>query len=378
MDLEELKAMIPSKSVRQYVLDTGLTFTDMEKAAMIYHNGDLLLEQKNAWLRTIRDRTEDEALREQITENLNWDEQAIRAFKSKPDIRCFYMLNVREDHHGQVGDYVSNGYFTDWETAYAFGCKKKAVFELEKYLVDDNDKFGDGTCCYFYAGDIRFNEDGEIICAFSREIPDIEFDSKRFTDMYYDVPNPFEYGDIVEHIKGGYGIMATSQERWKKRRANVKDFTDVIISVDFFDEESGTFDYGGDITPLDLEFYHPKENGNDLSSLRDKILMSRSRADRGQGSLDELYQLTMEYRRLHEQTDQNAREEKAILKALGKGRWMTVDELEELAKDDCDCSQYTICGHMNRFRNEGYVQSVYPPGTGDVLYCGLITPPQEE
>ena len=39
MDIEELKAMIPSETVRQYVLDTGWTFTDMQRAALLYHSG---------------------------------------------------------------------------------------------------------------------------------------------------------------------------------------------------------------------------------------------------------------------------------------------------------------------------------------------------
>lgn len=374
--LEELKAMIPSETVRQYVLDTGWMFTDMERAALIYNNRNLLLMQTNAWLRIIRDRTEDEALRKQITENLNEDEQAIRAFKSNPDSRCFYVLNVREDYGGREGDYIPHGYFSDWGTAYSFGRKEKSIFEIEKYLMNGIYQHDDGTCGHHYIGQIRFNEDGKIICVFSNEIPGIEFDSKRFTDLFFEVPKPFERGDIVKLIDGGYGIMETSQEEWERIKTHAQDYSDVGVHLAYFDEEHGTFNYEN-ANPLELEIYHPNETGNDLNGLRDKILLSRSRADRGEGSLDELYQLTMEYRRLHEQTDQNAREEKAILKALGMSRWITLDRLYKRVKAYCDCSKYTVCEHMNRLVNLGYVQSVYPPGTDDVLYCGLITPPQE-
>lgn len=38
MDIEELNALIPSETVRQYVLDTGWTFTDVQKAALLYHS----------------------------------------------------------------------------------------------------------------------------------------------------------------------------------------------------------------------------------------------------------------------------------------------------------------------------------------------------
>lgn len=177
-------------------------------------------------------------------------------------------------------------------------------------------------------------------------------------------------------IDDGYGIMDTSQEEWERIKTRAQDFSDVGVHLAYFDEEHGTFSYGS-ANPLELEMYHPKETGNDLNGLRDRILMSRSRADLGEGSLDELYQLTMEYRRLHERTDRNAREEKAILKALGMSRWITLDRLYKRVKAYCDCSKYTVCEHMNRLVNLGYVQSVYSPGTDDILYCGLITPPQE-
>lgn len=45
MDVEELKAMIPSETVRKYVLETGYTFTDMQKAALLYHSNLVLREQ---------------------------------------------------------------------------------------------------------------------------------------------------------------------------------------------------------------------------------------------------------------------------------------------------------------------------------------------
>ena len=90
MDIEELKAKIPSETVRQYVLDTGWTFTDMQRAALLYHSG-LPLEQQCSWLRTVRDKTKDECLRKQITEYLNLKEQGFQAFKENEDRRHIYV-----------------------------------------------------------------------------------------------------------------------------------------------------------------------------------------------------------------------------------------------------------------------------------------------
>lgn len=58
MNIEELKAMNPSETLRNYVLKTGWTFTDMEKAALPYPD-QLLLEQQLFWMRTLCNKTAD-------------------------------------------------------------------------------------------------------------------------------------------------------------------------------------------------------------------------------------------------------------------------------------------------------------------------------
>lgn len=45
MDIEELTAMIPSETVRNYVMESKWTFTDREKAALLYHSDLSLKEQ---------------------------------------------------------------------------------------------------------------------------------------------------------------------------------------------------------------------------------------------------------------------------------------------------------------------------------------------
>lgn len=36
---DELELLIPSETVREYVRETGWTFTDFQKAALLYHRG---------------------------------------------------------------------------------------------------------------------------------------------------------------------------------------------------------------------------------------------------------------------------------------------------------------------------------------------------
>ena len=61
MDIEELTAMIPSETVRNYVMESKWTFTDREKAALLYH-GDLSLKEQYSRLGTLRDTTADKRL----------------------------------------------------------------------------------------------------------------------------------------------------------------------------------------------------------------------------------------------------------------------------------------------------------------------------
>ena len=213
MDIEELKAMIPSETVRRYVLDTGWTFTDMQKAALLYHSS-LPLEQRYSWLRALRAKTKDEVLQGQITEYLNYKEQGLQAFE--------------ED------DY--------------------------------------------------------------------------FTYIFYEVPNPFERGDIVKLVRTeDYGIVETTQKSWKdnlirwkspewwqESRFHYVDWSDVQIRV-VFPGEDGTFSHAH-INPVDLELYRPQKSRAEQSPL-DQLLLCASDLYKGGSSFDELYYFTAEYRK---------------------------------------------------------------------------------
>ena len=378
MDIEELKAMIPSETVRNYVLETGWTFTDKEKAALLYHNNRLLREQQS-YLRDLGNKTTDEELKEQIISHLRWEEQALQAFKENKDRRCIYILKVREDGGYWDGEYLPCGYFFDWEAAFVFGSRGKSPFEIEKYLVDGVKEFDDGTCYHNSIAEARFNEDGEMICVSSNEIPDIEQDNHHFTEMYFEVPNPFEQGDIVKTRWGGYGIVETSQDEWKKDTARRKererqgdraqDYSDVRIGIADIDEEYGTFNFGGDCTPLDLELYRPEEISEDDSGLLEKVFMCRILVDGGEGSREVLYARRPELRRGCERADKSEMEKKAFLNALGKGSWMTLNEVYERAKGDCSLD--SILSHISWFRWQGCVQYARPYGANEDYYCGL-------
>lgn len=304
-DSEELELLIPSETVREYVKETGWTFTDFQKAAMLSHRG-LLLKDEYAYLKALGERTADHALKEQIAEYLGELERGFQNFRENSDRRCIYVLKVREEGGFWDGKYLTCGYFFDWATALECGKKGKCPFEVEKYLVDGVNTLEDGTCSHNSTAGIRFDREGEAVCLWnSKETAD--FDNKRFDEAIIEMPNPFERGDIVKCMgrdgRQFHGIVEDTQEEWEKglvwRLNRAKegdpyvDYTDLFISVALLCED-GTFDFLDSATPLDLERYQPKEEDWTNGSA-DTLLLYASDIYRGRGCLSTFFDLLKRY-----------------------------------------------------------------------------------
>ena len=372
-DREGLELLIPSETVREYVRETGWTFTDLQKAALLCHRG-LLQKDEHAHLKALGEQTADCALKGQITEYLGGMERGFQAFKENSSKRHIYILKAQEEGGFWDSRYIVCGYFFDWEMAFEHGRKEKAPFEIGKYLVNGAGESEDGGCCHYPVAWARFDRDGEMLLIECREIPYSEIDNKHFTEIYFEVPNPFERGDIVKNDLGTYGIVDTTQEQWKEHVARLEgiscsDYSDILIGVLWFNEEEGTFDLGEGINPLGLELYQPMDIHEESCSLMDRLLACASLVDQGKGSMDDLYSLTMDYRKALERADKRKIAETAILKALGRGHWLAVDEVYEQVKDSCDWS--TFVSRINRLIEHGRVQSAALCGKDKEYICGL-------
>lgn len=161
MDVEELKAMIPSETVRKYVIKSEWTFTDREKAALLYR-GDLSLKEQYSRLGTLRDMTADKELQKQLMEYLEREKRAIQAFKENDDKRCIYVLKVQENGDSRDGEYRACGYFSVWEIAFEYGKKENVPFQIEKYLVNAVFEFEDGTCNHTSIANLHFSKAGMV------------------------------------------------------------------------------------------------------------------------------------------------------------------------------------------------------------------------
>ena len=128
MDEKELEMLISSKTVRDYILETGWTFTDFPKAALLCHSG-LPLKEEYSYLRALGERTDDGGLWEQITGYFEEIEKGFEAFRENSGRRYIYVLKVMEEGGAWEDEYLASGYFFDWETALGNGKKEDAPFE---------------------------------------------------------------------------------------------------------------------------------------------------------------------------------------------------------------------------------------------------------
>ena len=323
-----LEDIIPSQDVRKHLLELGWTFTDREIATLLIHgyNNSRPVERLFSGLQTLYDETADQDLRMQIGEYLNKIGSAYQTFQQNKDKTCIYILKIqneeaKETYYPRIHP---SGYFFDFEMACAYGRKEKVPFQITKNLVGDPNLMAQGEDEYYdYEIDyLEFNRDG-VTYYFSAQLdePQEDVSCERFETAYVEIPNPFERGDIVRFIgKEEYGIVETSQKCWKEsleryRKNNWKlkmslekegmpyevplEFGDNQIRVVFLNED-GTFSHKH-IIPFNLERYEPRtdEWGRGTNPM-DRLLVSASDLYRGEGSLDELYFDTMNYRKANE------------------------------------------------------------------------------
>lgn len=105
--------------------------------------------------------------------------------------------------------------------------------------------------------------------------------------------------------------MDTSQEWWKRDLAKYKtaewqqkgielDFSDAQIRVELLNDD-GTFGHEH-VNTIRLEQYQPEDDWDKCSPM-DKLLIYAGLVHRGEGSLEELYILTMNYQRVKKRNE---------------------------------------------------------------------------
>ena len=286
--------LIPSKDVREFIEKTGRTFTDFEKAAIIY-NLCLPYEKKRIKLMELRNTTTDEKLRKQLDERMVYQDKCLELYAHKDAGYVYLVLTPRHEEMFGV-----SGCYTESDLAYFCGKKTKQPFMIEKWLVGADDfvhvstpEGGEGSMLQpleqsqlvsgekYCAGSVavlHFSETCELLYAYSWEkdwenrevrLSVEEDDLSRFEHAYVDIPNPFDSGDRVRITDDGkYGVVCTSQEKWKldnewwkKRSAG---FGDIGIVVRFCKNDGSVEEES--VNPLFLDRYVPSEKEQNKKS----------------------------------------------------------------------------------------------------------------
>lgn len=279
--------LVPSIQVSEYLDMVGHTFTDSERATLIWNAGGCSRDEKLMALEDLAQNTEDAKLSQQIKERLDFENERIRRFVTNQDNSYIYVVNDR--------DGISRGFFREYDTArsYAKGqdelctiAKQKIVdgseipkvasvghwnpnlFPDEEYEITTKDYSGDAVA------EEWLDKNGDPLGMWSTEmsieeeeiVDEYKVDRFEFRFLNISFPPSFSKGVPVKHIPTGrYGIIASGSEMWEEfiQRVNAGlyvDYSDMCITVVFLTED-GMWSHEH-INPIYLEVEMPKTKDN--------------------------------------------------------------------------------------------------------------------
>lgn len=186
--------------------------------------------------------TEDESLKKQLSERIAYDEKCIALYKERATGHVYVLSSIEKRNFDVCG------YYADHDTAYKWGLEEKLPFWIEKYRLVGREDAEDES----FAAMFLFDEKGRLWTFQSmesdQEDPGI---CGGFEEAYVQLPNPFERGDFVRIMERDaderdmdncdVGIVATSQEQWKRPPAfpDCRDWSEECIIVNFIDKRVG-------------------------------------------------------------------------------------------------------------------------------------------
>ena len=307
--MTNLKKLIPSKSLREYLRQIGHEFSLCEEAALIYQNPllrqDERLDALNEIAKTLRlpenDGKQFSTYRNCIDGNPDSGEKITATelatqieshIKSDMEIEIDLFRNTLEGIY-EVDCSVKNeslrGQPYDTFSCPAFSSIEKAIDyvmtgENDKLLdfivtlrkIDEGDKYVSGT----------FNGKGELLRVDSSFMGTQAFDSDNSLDNFYsEIPYPFNDGDIEQALSNGrIGVVnhlgGEKDGKLKNICKRYRDSSDIIVPVDSLDDD-GNFVYEPFYTPC--VDYAPRldESKNDGEFLYEASLLVQ-----GKGSLE--------------------------------------------------------------------------------------------
>lgn len=280
--------IIPSKDVREYLSEINYAFTDLERAALLYHTVE---DKEEIWerLEELKGTIQDTELIKQIEERIRHEKKCKDEFMKNESGHYIYTVSYEEDKIEWV-----MGHFLDAELAICCGkchCREKNLpLEVNKYRiiresVTVNDAYEETMC-----GRLRYSAEGKLISVDIWELQEEEKEIMQgkdcFEDVFISVPSPFRRGDVVTMIGSNWvGVVETDSEQWEEfvRKAQAKgvafDWFDAALTVCFLTED-GRFSHEH-INPIWLEYAtKQQQEGNE------QVLKIASLLLKGEAGLD--------------------------------------------------------------------------------------------
>lgn len=313
---------IPSKAVRKYVEFKNLKLPDFENASLIYNAGKTYdLASKHDSLRRIMDYTQDEILKQQISERLEEDENALSAFISNSN-----GVTYKVQTYDETGNNDEEQYFTSFKTATE--CVQEYMekipplwkeYKIEKFVLNQegqkpalDDEYGWDKSCL---GEASFNTQGKMTCLYSYEYENKidDCDMKRFENHYISLRTPFRTGDIIKNITTGqYGVVAVGDEDYEKldllAGEGKADFSDAALCVEYLYDDGAVCH--GHSYPWELEYTHLQfEFDISAPNMMEAMLCSMSLVEQGNGYIEIMQDYSYKLSRLEEYETNNIREE---------------------------------------------------------------------
>lgn len=291
-----MEQYIPSKDMRNYLDKINFRFSDPEKATIIY-NSNICLQRVHEELKKIAKTTEDEVLRKQIEERLDWDLNSIKMLKMNQG-GFFYSLEVFDTWDNE---YENEGYYTTFEAAKLTAEKFARKYIITKSKLYDKEMEPENEDINPEVGAVAFNATGELDYFWSEAVAQKEWTANRierksrFEEHYISFPHPFQRGDIVKNVlTDEVGIIADipvleeddindDNNGLLDRLLSCRDYSDASIRIEFLMED-GQFRHEH-VLPIYLEYADLDEQDSRkqlMESARDLML--------GEGSI-ELFQM---------------------------------------------------------------------------------------
>lgn len=243
----DMKELIPSKDVWDYMQKSGRVLTDFEKATLIYNHSGMSHEEKVKALKCIQKMTTDDNLREQIQKRLTYDSQCLKKFfeKENDEIYVLKVFVTAEQEWTECGYYISG------ELAVASGKKFSERFSVYKTKLLTEEKEPD-ECYSKQIAALYFTANGAMHNYYSNEVTstESEFESNRgnFENAYIDIPHPFKNGDLVKvrynELKEGEIYIVeccpekSEDENIQNQRYRFNDYGDVSLRVATMDADA--------------------------------------------------------------------------------------------------------------------------------------------